>query len=406
MNIICEVFGVNIIKPSYYDDFKCIGNECKESCCKGWEIHIDKRSYNAYRNVKGEYYKKLKDGIKRNRKDPDDLHYAEMKLEEMKCKFLNNDNLCDIYINLGEEYLCNICKTYPRKVSKNGKVYEKTLMLSCPEVARMLVELKHDFSFNMEKGELNKAEREFINPIREFKYDEKLYGLLWKGRELSIDVAQFKEIDIWKRLVFIKIIGDELQKVINEKNYDNIDKTIDNLRNIVTDYNVITDLDNIEQVNQIKIEFIRVLIGRKRNANNSEKFLKLICDFDAMFEKVSQDEFEVLEREFNAYFKEYEKILENYIVYSLYNNYMNPLYTYEELNRSLLFLILSYSTIKVLLISRWNKNNKILSKDDIIEVLYSFSRHTEHNSSFIKSLYEDLKKEGYTSLAYLTILVR
>ena len=28
-------------KTSYYDDFKCIGSECPNSCCIGWDIDLD-----------------------------------------------------------------------------------------------------------------------------------------------------------------------------------------------------------------------------------------------------------------------------------------------------------------------------------------------------------------------------
>ena len=194
---------MNILKPFYYDDFKCVGGGCKDSCCIGWNIYIDKKSYKAYKNVKGEYYKKLKDGISRNRKDSDDLHYGDMKLENGKCKFLNKQNLCDIYIDLGQEYLCNTCKIYPRVINKNGDIYEKGLKLSCPEVARMFVELKDIFSFDMENRELNKIEKQYTMHIENFKYNKDLYKVLWEGRSLSIEVAQFTQIDIWKRLVFI-----------------------------------------------------------------------------------------------------------------------------------------------------------------------------------------------------------
>ena len=27
--------------PDYYEEFKCIAQKCKHSCCVGWEIDID-----------------------------------------------------------------------------------------------------------------------------------------------------------------------------------------------------------------------------------------------------------------------------------------------------------------------------------------------------------------------------
>ena len=41
--------------PDYYKDFQCIADKCKDSCCIGWEIMIDSKSYKKYHNVKGEF---------------------------------------------------------------------------------------------------------------------------------------------------------------------------------------------------------------------------------------------------------------------------------------------------------------------------------------------------------------
>ena len=62
--------GLNVMKlymPKYYQDFHCIAGECKDSCCSaGWEIDIDENTANLYKNVDGEFGKKLKKHINFN----------------------------------------------------------------------------------------------------------------------------------------------------------------------------------------------------------------------------------------------------------------------------------------------------------------------------------------------------
>ena len=36
--------------PSYFKDFKCIGGECEDSCCIGWDIDVDQKTYEDYMN--------------------------------------------------------------------------------------------------------------------------------------------------------------------------------------------------------------------------------------------------------------------------------------------------------------------------------------------------------------------
>ncbi|HBL05856.1 MAG TPA: hypothetical protein DDZ33_02735 [Clostridium sp.] len=116
---------MNVLKPFYYDKFKCIGTQCKDSCCIGWKVYIDKKSYMNYKKVKGRFSKILNRGISRNRNNETYLHYGEMNLRDERCEFLNDKSLCDIYINLGEKYLCNTCKQYPRIIYKFGNFLKK-----------------------------------------------------------------------------------------------------------------------------------------------------------------------------------------------------------------------------------------------------------------------------------------
>ena len=83
---------------------------------------------------------------------------------------------------------------------------------------------------------------------------------------------------------------------------------------------------------------------------------------------------------------------------------MNALYT-KNLNKEINSVIISYAMIKMLLLGRYNKNNKKLSEEDFVEVFYVFSRVIEHNRYFLNKIYEALKEVGYNKIAYTTILV-
>ena len=264
----------------------------------------------------------------------------------------------------------------------------------------------------MENENLNEVEQKYVEKkyIVKEEYNKELYNLLWEGRDLSIELAQFKEIPIWKRLILLKIIEEKLQILIDESKYNELNNTIVNLTNIITNYDVIKSLDNINKVNRIKIQFIHMILQRRANyGKTNNRFWEILDDFNYLFgDKNETDILEILdikENKFNEYFKKYEYIFENYIVYNLYNYYMQVLST-RDLNKVILILILKYSIIKILLLAKWNKNGEELNKKDIIDVLYSFSRIMEHNDGFINDLYIDIKKEEYDSLAYLTILVR
>lgn len=130
--------------PNYYKEFKCIAEKCKHNCCIGWEIDIDEETLLYYKNHKGKFSRTLRNGINFN----DD--YTYFKLDgKGRCAFLNENNLCDIILNLGEASLCQICNDHPRFRNYFSNRIEMGLGLCCEEACRII--LSQEKCFSLEK---------------------------------------------------------------------------------------------------------------------------------------------------------------------------------------------------------------------------------------------------------------
>ena len=399
---------MKVLKPFYYDDFKCTANECIDNCCSNWRINIDEKTYKKYKKLKGEWGKKINSNISRKRSNPNYLQYGKINLKNNKCSLLSEDGLCTIHGYLGEDYLCNTCRVYPREIRKYGDIYERNLSISCPEVARYIIKSKDNFSFNLEDEKLSDLDKDYIVNN---KYNEKLYNILWDTRSLAMEIIQFKEIEIWKRISFFKMLTDKVQNIINEKQYDNYEELLNNFREQITSINVINSLDKISVISDVKVKFIQSALQVRANQGiNNEKFDNLLKEYNELFNKDIDFKGNIekiikKEKEFNTYLKEHKNILENLLIYLIYKYFMKSLHT-KDLNAEVNNIILSYAMIKILLLSRYNKNNKKLNENDFVEVFYLFSRNIEHNPVFLPNIYKDIKEAGYDSLAYMTILVR
>ena len=400
---------MKVLKPFYYDDFKCIGGECIDNCCgNNWRIDIDEKTYKKYKKLKGEWGKKINNNISRKRSNPNYLQYGKINLKNNKCSLLSEDGLCTIHGSLGEDYLCNTCRVYPREIRKYGEIYERNLSISCPEVARYIIKSKDNFSFDLEDEKLSDLDKDYIVNN---KYNEKLYNILWDTRSLAMEIIQFKEIEIWKRISFFKMLTDKVQNIINEKQYDNYEEVLNNFREQVTNINVINSLDKISVIPDVKVKFIQsALQVRANNGLNNDKFTSLIIEYNELFDKDIDFKSNVeniikIEEEFNTYLKEHKNILKNLLIYLIYKYFMKSLHT-KDLNAEVNNIILSYAMMKMLLLARYNKNNKELNEEDFVEVFYLFSRTVEHNLVFLSNIYKDIKEAGYDTLAYMTILVR
>ena len=397
---------MKVLKPFYYDDFKCIAGDCIDNCCHAeWEISIDKKTYKKYRKLKGQWGNKINNNIGRIRSNISDLRYGKIKLKDKGCSLLDEKGLCTIHANLGVGYLCNTCKVYPREITKFGEIYERNLFMSCPEVARYFVRHKENFYFNMGEEELSDLDKDYII---DKSYDEKLYNLLWDSRSLAMEIIQFKEIEIWKRIIFLKMLTDKVQKLIDEENYENYEKVLNTFRNEITNIDVINSLDKIKFVEDVKFDFIQSIINKSSQLKRV-KYSQLINDYYEMF-NATDDKKENLkllfekEREFNIFLKDYENILENLLIYLIYGYFMLALYS-KDLNKQVNKVVITYSMIKMLLLGRWYKNNKNITEEDFVEILYVFSLVIAHSSTFLNKIYEAIKEVGYDKIAYTTILV-
>lgn len=114
------------ITPDYYDSFHCIAGACSHTCCAGWEVDIDSESLARYK----------RDGIPFISEE-ETPHFILKEGE--RCPFLNGQNLCELILSHGEDYLCQICTDHPRFRNFWTGITEVGLGLSCEEAARLVL---------------------------------------------------------------------------------------------------------------------------------------------------------------------------------------------------------------------------------------------------------------------------
>lgn len=116
---------------NYAQNFKCIADKCKHSCCEKWGVNIDKKSLKKYKKIKGDFSLRIKDGV--------DFKNKQFVMKNRRCAFLNDNNLCDLIINEGESSLCQVCQDHPRFRSFFDGRVELGLGLCCEEATRILL---------------------------------------------------------------------------------------------------------------------------------------------------------------------------------------------------------------------------------------------------------------------------
>ena len=129
---------MKLFAPKYYNKFKCIADKCAHSCCVGWEIDIDDTTLSKYNSLSCEYGTIIKESIENS----DSAHFQLASHD--RCPHLDSNGLCKIIKNIGEEYLCGICREHPRFYNFTNYGKEVGIGISC-EAACDLILNSDDF---------------------------------------------------------------------------------------------------------------------------------------------------------------------------------------------------------------------------------------------------------------------
>ena len=174
---------MKIFAPDYFGNFKCLMGECKHTCCADWEIDIDSETAEYYKNVAGEFGKKLCSNIDFGE---DDASFVLCK--DGRCPFLNEKGLCEIILNLGEDSLCQVCDDHPRFRNFYLSRTEIGFGLCCEAAAKLVLE-KEEPTKIIEIGE-DDFDSEYKNCEKDF------FAL----REKIFDIIQNREKDFSERI--------------------------------------------------------------------------------------------------------------------------------------------------------------------------------------------------------------
>ncbi len=139
---------MKLYAPKYYLDFKCIADKCTHSCCIGWEIDVDDEALKLYESVSDGYGNEIRKSI-----DFSETPHFRLSVGE-RCPHLDDFGLCRIIKNLGEGFLCHICREHPRFYNNTSVGLEVGLGMACQEASRIVLSSDSFSEFaELESGE-------------------------------------------------------------------------------------------------------------------------------------------------------------------------------------------------------------------------------------------------------------
>ncbi|SCJ05943.1 Flagellar biosynthetic protein fliU [uncultured Clostridium sp.] len=394
--------------PEYYDEFKCIGGSCEDSCCIGWDIDIDKITFRKYYKVQDLEMKRMFQKNVHNNEESfsDDVDYGKVKLKnDKRCPFLDCNNYCVIHSKLGEDYLSNVCTCFPRITNLVDGYYERSLDVACPEAARILLLKEDGIKFKESEAVIGKhiISNKVDTNAKELK--NSLAKHFKEIREVSIKIIQNRSLNLSERLY---ILGEFINALEDESESD-----LNNINKFIKNYDINTAEGFYEKNSlyfMLQIDFFKKMVfllnvdKEVDSALFKEYTNKIIHSFN--LEKEDDER-----REYIKYFEEYNKeymdkytyIFENYLVNFIYNN-MFPFNEKESIFDGYIMLLMRYSFMRFYLVGKYINERKD-SKEEIVRVIQVFSKTIEHHRSYLTKSIRYIKEKEFNNIEFAKTLI-
>lgn len=407
-----------LLHPQYMKQFACIGPDCEDSCCIGWRVAIDKVTYQKYRSCSDAQLKEQMDEkVTRNRSNKSDSNYAKIGMNSQgACQFLDEEKLCAIQRKLGEESLSVTCSTYPRVTNDVTNTVEKSLTMSCPAAARLVLLNPDPMEFDQttEDIDIRNSQGKTLN-VADMHTAFKAQRYFWEIRVFTISVLQNRQYALWQRLVILGLFYSKLNQLIATPDIQAIPQLIGSYINMLEDNSMFEELDAIPNQLTIQMQLMkdmadeRLFFGSIQSDRYKECFAESLHGIGyvsgANVEDIGERYAAAFETWYQPYMVKYEYILENYLVNHVFKN-LFPFSEQKHVFDNYVMLVVHYAMIKMILIGMAGYHKEKFGTEHVIKLLQSFSKVVEHNNAYLKMAFNILKVNEVNSMAYMAILIK
>ncbi len=393
------------LSASYMKDFQCLGSTCDDTCCSGWYVSIDKKTFVKYKQISDKKMKrKLNSVIKRNKLKTSFSDYATFRLTPSGfCPLLNKDKLCSIQLALGESYLSGTCASYPRQYAQLYSTYELTGALSCPEMARLVLLQPEGISIESFDGSIGN------NPLLDKYYANDLMSrsTFFAVRDFVCTLLRNRTAGIDERLLMVGQFLLDLEQIVEREQYEQIGATIHNYMTDMEGGALRARVADLPVACDAQLLVLRSLIDDYVQLNNSN------ARYMECYDQVCQglptiDSYEQAYAEwYGPYMQAHPYILENYLV----NYVISRLFPFartapaHSIFDEYIIFLLHYALLKMHLIGL-SSFHRGLTGDLVVKLVQSFSRTFEHDYTFFERTLEALKERVSCDLPTLSVLLK
>ena len=369
-------------------DFQCIADACPNTCCAGWNISIDEKTYQKM--VKNEEILGIAadDWLEKKEK----LYFSKLD-NEQRCRMLNEKNLCNVVLKLGPEYLSDTCACYPRIISRYGSVMEGNIQVSCPEIIRELMEKENvQFQFN--------EDEELASPYLHMQ----LYLYESAVRSSIVNIFQHpSNITLNARLFVSYNILDKAIQLYQENQFDfnKLKRDVDECLQEDVLLSINTDIQGMV-LEKERYDFLRQIQVVLHDFVEQERFRNITLRVDEYFSQDDYSQYLADMQRFKNYSHLYDNFYINYWVCRI-SAKMIEIPDFERAREEFIYIAAEFCLFQIAAFVLYAENGA-LDREEYIYIISCVSRRMDHNNGFKKNLMAQLKDNDVIDIVGLLLM--
>jgi lysine-N-methylase len=415
------------LQPRAFHAFRCIGADCEDTCCSGWLVNIDKGTYDVYQGCQDpEMGPRLRELVHLNPASMSSNSYARIGLAGASCPFLD-EGLCGIQKSLGESYLSIVCARFPRVLNVVDDVFERSLDLSCPEAARLMLLDPAAIEFDEMEGSPHDSRLGELSSLTTAdESSRKPYPYFREIRAFAIELLQYRASPLWKRIVILGSFCDQLEQLSAAGQNAQVPAAIQWFREAIRSNSLDPAIHqhSPKPVLQLGI-LLELIVARITGEYVSPRFLACYREFKDGIEWGAESSMEEIGQRYAAAFaghltpflRRHGHILEHYLV-SYVHRTLFPLGAQkgpgepgmdkgaESVRDQCLTMLVYFGVVQTVLTGMAGFHRAGLDPSHAIRLIQAVSKAFEHNLSFAGKALQILAGKGVRNCASMAILLR
>ena len=326
---------------------------------------------------------------------------------------LNENNLCSLQLEYGEDFLSETCVTYPRRTYDFGNFFERSLTLTCSLAAEMILfecePMKFEFVRVSEKIHSGGGKIKFVPVATTDGFAERMLEI----QVAMISILQERTLTIDQRLIVLGFFLDKLEELTDIKKAPTAeegDALTKDLIRLIEAYESKNFL--IQQVPRMLasvsfdprkfimmvLKIIEAVYGGEETtlAPSGKRFMDAVVDIlqimpdekgRVLIAKIA-DNYECLAAEREKFLASRSTFLENYLVNELFMN-CYPWRFGESITVNYGVFVTIYKIFELILFAATLKG--LDDKNDLLKIVEWYVTPVDHSKEFNEKIFEQIR---------------